>query len=85
MESSSPRENKKERMNQTMTDHVHARELSCAGLSMVDPTTDPLTFRGEPVDGYHEEVARRGGDLIYGCAVGGCYGDHPSHGDPSWQ
>jgi hypothetical protein len=40
-----------------------------------------LTFHHQPVEGYTEELARRG-ELVYSCAVIGCCGDHPDHGNP---
>jgi len=63
-------------------DRTDARELSCIGLTNVDE--DTLTFHGEPVDHYYEEMARRGDD-VWSCSVIGCYGDDQHHGDPLYN
>lgn len=52
-----------------MTDHVHATGLSCQGLTWIDESIDPPTFHGQIVDGYREEITRRGEDHVYGCEL----------------
>lgn len=49
---------------------VDASDLSCSGLTWVDP--DVRTFHGRPVNGYAEEMARRTEDHVFGC-------ESPSH------
>lgn len=51
---------------------IHARDLSCQGLTLVDrggdcPGIDPPTFHGKSVEGYFEEMRRRGEDHVFSC------------------
>lgn len=65
---------------------VDAEHLSCQGLQSVDP--DLLTFHGDRVLGYAEELARRTEDHVFGCERIGhipagepaqTFGVHPDH------
>jgi hypothetical protein len=44
-----------------------ASDLSCQGLAAVDP--DRLTHGNLPVQGYAEEMAKRGEGHVYGCEL----------------
>lgn len=48
------------------TETVDARNISCQGLAQsIDP--DVLTFHGQTVVNYAEEIERRGEGHVYGC------------------
>lgn len=49
------------------THRYDARDLSCQGLTLVDPGV--LTFHGYEVVGFAEEMQRRGEIHVYGCDV----------------
>lgn len=51
---------------------VQAKHLSCQGLQMVDP--DQPMHGGLPVEGFQQELERRGEDHVYGCELIGCSG-----------
>lgn len=63
-----------------------AADLSCTGLAAVDDGATPPLFYGQPVDGYADEMTRRG-DGVWTCDLIGCHGDDPSHGTwlPVWS
>ncbi|MGC5012971.1 hypothetical protein ACLQ2R_19590 [Streptosporangium sp. DT93] len=55
---------------------VAAQDLSCQGLALVDadggrPGAGTPTFHGQLVDGYPQEMERRGKAHVFGCeAIG---------------
>jgi hypothetical protein len=50
---------------------VHAKNLSCQGLQNVtDDSNGQLHWYGDPVIGYEDEMARRGGEAhVFGCEL----------------
>lgn len=54
-----------------------ARNLSCQGLAMVDPGI--RTFHGYLVEGYAEEMQRRGEAHVYACDLVGHMATDPTN------
>ena len=46
---------------------VQAKNLSCQGLQMVDP--DQPIRGGQPVEGFRQEMKRRGEGHVFGCEL----------------
>jgi hypothetical protein len=46
---------------------VNAYDLSCQGLTMIDPSITPVTFHGDVVVGYEAEMDRRSEGHVFGC------------------
>ncbi|MEU9839725.1 hypothetical protein AB0C69_10945 [Actinomadura sp. NPDC048032] len=46
---------------------VNAYDLSCQGLTAIDPSLSPITFHGDVVVGYEAEMDRRGEGHVNTC------------------